>query len=376
MSNRTNQNNNNILSYDQKSKSSSNSDKRSKSSVRKDQSLEEFINLSGKDISSNFSLKESPLNQVTPVGEPLDLSSNLTSNKSNQNSQASSILSSIDVHFGMKNLNDSINLYRDEFRQHNNALEQSKAPVHASKTQSTVGIYTLGADDELKCGACCIGNLNFKESFFCKPKYDSKSKSQIKLSKSQSTLDLNELACKINMFNPFDKCKHLEISESNQVVKSSKSYESLYTASECSKQSNLSVKLKYDFLDTIKKNELLYKQFDNNTKAQFKKLESMSVISNNLDLTLNSSSTISFMNNSQNTNNFSSEEKLDEKSSQTIGKDKSVRIKVKTNKDEQQKKQQQVKPIYDYVRFMPLPVCKDLNGNLVLSINLPENTKN
>lgn len=27
---------------------------------------------------------------------------------------------------------------------------------------------------------------------------------------------------------------------------------------------------------------------------------------------------------------------------------------------------------YDFVRFKPVPVCKDVNGNLVLSISLPE----
>lgn len=48
-----------------------------------------------------------------------------------------------------------------------------------------------------------------------------------------------------------------------------------------------------------------------------------------------------------------------------------MRIKNVTNKKAEVKKNAN----YDFVRFKPLPVCKDLNGNLVLSLNLPENSK-
>lgn len=151
--------------------------------------------------------------------------------------------------------------------------------------------YNLGPDDELKCGVCCVDNLRFRESFFCRQELER----SIQMSKSQSSFNLNELAMKINTFNPFERCKNFENfykTKKSSSSKSCKSYESLDTTSEYS-GSNMSLKIKNNSFKT------------KNTKTKFKKLESMSVLSNNLDLTMNSSSTISFMNNSQNTNEFS-----------------------------------------------------------------------
>lgn len=335
--------------------SSNNAKTKSKSSLTKTRSQKSEVkvtNLNNQDTieQSKIGVKELSIKEASLNGN-LEICPTMPVQKS---SVASSAVSSIDLDITrMKNINDSINLYRDDF---GISTKAETLNVHSAKTQSTVisnasnthsksgrhtikvknyeknliknlvhsmksfnvfnispivspidtieqinralidtlKKYSLGTQDELKCGVCCIDNLNFKESFFCKQQLEN----QIKLNKSLSSLNLKELANKINTFNPFENCTILDSEIRSQYgSKNYKSDESLYTASECSKSngSNLSLKLKYKYFDS-----------DENAKKQaFKQLKSMSEISNNLDLTLNSSSTISFMNNSQDTNNYS-----------------------------------------------------------------------
>lgn len=198
--------------------------------------------------------------------------------------------------------------------------EKISSPIDAqNKLQhdfiDTLKNYNLGACDELKCSVCCVNNLKFNENFFAKCQKES----SIILNQSQSNLNFNELACKINSFNPFstDKCKHIELYESNlrlngndfENLKSVKSIESTATTSKNfnytkinQNQSSMSVKFQYNVLESSKSNANdLFKKMNSNQTRQIKNLESISAISNNLDMTLNSSSTISLMNDSQNT---------------------------------------------------------------------------
>lgn len=330
--------------------STSNVKNKSKSSLTKSGSQHSEVKVSS--LNNEETIDQSKIGIKEPsLSGHLEINTSMPGQK---HSVASSAVSSIDLDVTrMKNINDSINLYRDDFgittqtetlnvhppKTHSSVISNAsnthsksgrhtikvknyeknliKNLVHSMKSFNVFNIspivspidtieqinqalieilkqYSLGTQDELKCGVCCIDNLNFKESFFCKQQLEN----QIKLKKSLSSLNLNELANKINTFNPFENCTILDSEIRSQYgSKNYKSDESLYTASECSKLngSNLSLKLKYKYFDSE----------ENAKKRTFKQLKSMSEISNNLDLTLNSSSTISFMNNSQDTHNYS-----------------------------------------------------------------------
>ncbi|RNA27894.1 hypothetical protein BpHYR1_030462 [Brachionus plicatilis] len=346
--------------------STNSASKKSKSSMAKTRSQNSDVKVNNIDDEasieqSKIGVKESSVKDAPASNGHLEIGAN---NPGKNPSLTSSAVSSIDLDVGqMKNLNDSINLYRDDFGMQ---VKTEAVNIHSTKTQSTVisnasnthsksarhtikvknyeknliknlvqsmknlsvfnvspivspidaieqlnqefvqmmKCYSLGSRDELKCGVCCVDNLNFKQSFFCKQQLES----PVQLTKSQSTLNLKELAYKINSFNPFENCAAYDSEFKSQTgLKNYKSDESMYTTSECSRlnDSNESLKLKY-FAD----------------------------------------------------------EKLD-----MLEKNKSVRIKKTTSKQKEGK----LKANYDFVRFKPLPVCKDLNGNLVLSLNLPEN---
>lgn len=348
--------NNSITDSSNKNFSSISMDNKSKSSTSNPRNENSEVKISNVVNETNIEQVKKGLNNSSSVKDlPFSGHLEISPQKPGKNSSlTSSAVSSIDMDLNqMKNLNDSINLYRDDFgmtvktetvnaqsQKTLNSLISNPSNTHSKSARHTIKVknyeknliknlvysmknfsvfnispivspidaieqlnqefiqilkcYSLGSRDELKCGVCCIDNLNFKKSFFCKQQLET----PLKLNKSQSTLNLKELANKINTFNPFENTIFDPEIKSLSGLKNYKSDESLYTNSECSKlnDSNLSLKLKYRYFD----NEECVKP--NN----FKQLKSMSEISNNLDLTLNSSSTISFMNNSQNTNNYSS----------------------------------------------------------------------
>lgn len=165
--------------------------------------------------------------------------------------------------------------------------------------------YNLGPNDELKCSVCCVNNLKFSESFFAQ----NPSEKSIILTKSKSSLDLNQLACKINSFNPFiyEKCKHLELDLDNaksiQTVVASKSQIDISVGNILNKSNGSLNKFKYNILESTKSNANdLYKKLNSKKiQNQIQNLKSLSELTDNLDLSVNSSSTISIMEDSQRT---------------------------------------------------------------------------